>query len=75
MRNRTAEEQLQQSAIDGRGDWGCGAAFTGEQMEIFGRTMMGAETVRVLVERSCSAAQSSPDARFCLQIPISSFQV
>lgn len=30
MRTETAKGQLQQSAIGGRGDAGCGAAFTGE---------------------------------------------
>lgn len=45
----TGKEQLQLSAIGGRGDWGSGAAFTGEQLEIF---VMGTETVRELVERS-----------------------
>lgn len=33
-------KQLQPGAIGGRGDWGCGAAFAGEQMEIFERTVM-----------------------------------
>lgn len=72
------KEQLQQSAIGEREDWGCGAAFAEEQMEIFGRTcdgnrvcekVGGAEMPNHPIKSECEALPTNPEASLTISPP------